>query len=367
MRFSHLLAVAFAVGAAGWVLSGNFGDEVPAAENGAAIEEPVIEAPEPTRVRVATSNAQAYALELTLTGQTAAHRVVALTAQTHGRIESVEVREGEFVEEGMEIARLALDDRMERLERARSSVRQYEIEYEASSELAESGWRTEAAAAAAHANLDRARAELASIRLDIERTRIVAPISGILEELDIEVGKVVFTGAGNTLGEVVDLDPITVVAFVSETQVERLETGVDGTVRLATGEVVTGNLRFIGSMADPQTRTYRVELEFPNPGHAIRAGMTTLVKIPLASIPSHFISPSVLSLDDDGALGVKIVDESATVRFLPVTIIAGEAKGYHVAGLPETVTLITVGQEYASDGETVIPVRVEGSAFSETS
>ena len=367
MRSSHLVAVAFAVGAAAWILSGNLGDEVPAAENGAVVEEPVIEAPEPTRVRVTISNAQAYALELTLTGQTAAHRVVALTAQTHGRIESVEVREGEFVEEGMEIARLAIDDRMERLERARSSIRQYEIEYEASSELAESGWRTEAAAAAAHANLDRARAELASIRLDIERTRIVAPISGILEELDIEVGKVVFTGAGNTLGEVVDLDPITVVAFVSETQVERLKTGVDGMVRLATGEVVAGTLRFIGSMADPQTRTYRVELEFPNPEHAIRAGMTTLVKLPLASIPSHFISPSTLSLDDNGLLGIKIVDESATVRFLPVTIIAAEAKGYHVAGLPETVTLITVGQEYVTDGETVIPVRVEGSVFSETS
>ena len=291
MRSSHLLAVFLAVGAVAWIVSGEFGDEVPAAENGSLVQAPVAEAPEPVSVRVATSRAKPYALELMVAGRTGAERVVALTAQTSGRVESVAVREGDFVEEGAEIARLALDDRMERLERARSSVRQYEIEHEASSELAESGWRTEAAAAEALANLDRARAELASVTLDIERTRLVSPISGILEKLDIEAGQVVFVGAGQALGQVVDLDPIIVVASVSEMQVGNLALGASGTMRLATGEDVAGTLRYIGRVADPQTRTYRIELEVANPGHAIRAGMTTLVRLPLASYSSHFISP----------------------------------------------------------------------------
>ncbi len=363
MKFSHILAVVFAIGAAAWVLSGNLGDDVPASEGGAEpVPETVIEAPPATSVRVATSVAIPHALELTLTGQTAAERIVALSAQTRGRVEAVEVREGDFVEAGDLIARLAPDDRMERLERARSSVRLREIEYEAASRLAESGWQTEAAEAEALAQLDRARSDLAAIRLDIERTRIKAPISGVLEELDIEEGSVVFTGAADTLGTIVDLDPITVVSFVSETRVASIETGIRGMVTLATGETVAGVVRYIARTADEQTRTYRIELDIPNPQHTIRAGMTTLVRLPLATVPSHFLSPSILSLDDSGTLGVKIINGESTVRFLPVTIISAEADGYHVAGLPERVTLITVGHEFVTDGEAVTPVHDDGSS-----
>lgn len=364
MKFSHILAVVFAMGAAAWVLSGNLGEDVPAAEGGAEpLPDTLVEAPPATSVRVATSVATPHSLELTLTGQTAAERIVALSAQTRGRVETVEVREGDFVDTGDLIATLAPDDRMERLERARSSVRLREIEYEAASRLAESGWQSEAAEAEALAQLDLARSDLAAIRLDIERTRIKAPISGILEELDIEEGAVVYTGAAaDTIGRIVDLDPITVVGFVSETRVASLETGIRGMVTLATGETVTGVVRYIARTADEQTRTYRIELDIPNPQHTIRAGMTTLVKLPLATVPSHFLSPSILSLDDSGTLGVKIISEELTVRFLPVTIISAEADGYHVAGLPEQVTLITVGHEFVTDGEAVIPVHVDVSS-----
>ena len=363
MKFSHILAVVFAMGAAAWVLSGNLGDDMPAAESGREpAPETVVEAPPATSVRVATSVATSHALELTLTGQTAAERIVALSAQTRGRVETVEVREGDFVDAGDLIARLAPDDRLERLERARSSVRLREIEYEAASRLAESGWQSEAAEAEALAQLDRARSDLAAIRLDIERTRIRAPISGILEELDIEVGSVVFTGAADRLGRIVDLDPITVVGFVSETRVASIEPGIRGMVTLATGETVTGVVRYIARTADEQTRTYRIELDIPNPQHTIRAGMTTLVKLPLATVPSHFLSPSILSLDDSGTLGVKVVSGESTVRFLPVTIISAEADGYHVTGLPERVTLITVGHEFVTDGEAVTPVHVDSSS-----
>ncbi len=363
MKISHILAVVFAMGAAGWVLSGNLGDDVPAAQGAAEpAPESVIEAPPATSVRVATSVAGPHALELTLTGQTAAQRIVDISAQTRGRVESVAVRQGDFVDAGDLIARLAPDDRMERLERARSGVRLREIEYEAASRLAESGWQSEAAEAEALAQLERARSDLAAIRLDIERTRITAPISGILEELDIEEGSVVFTGAADALGKIVDLDPITVVCFVSETRVASIETGIRGMVTLATGETVSGVVRYIANTADEQTRTYRVELDIPNLQNTIRAGMTTLVRLPLATVPSHFLSPSILSLDDSGTLGVKIISGDSTVRFLPVTIISAEDDGYHVVGLPERVTLITVGHEFVIDGEVVTPVHADSSS-----
>ncbi len=371
MRISPILAILFAAGAAAWILSGQprilsvlFGDEAAAERE---VREPAraepAEAPAPTRVRVATSLAEPHVVRLLLTGRTEADRTVALHALTGGRIEAVEAREGALVDEGAVIARIALDDRPERLARAEARVDHFQTAFDASAELTESGWRAATSNAEALANLRGARAELAAVELDIARTRIAAPFSGVLDSLDAEVGDVVSAGPGGAepLGEVIDLDPVVVVAWVSERAVGQLRPGAVGHARLVTGEVVDGTVRYVSRVAEPKTRTYRIELEIPNPDYAIPAGMTTGLTLPLESVASHFISPSLLSLDEDGALGVKIVDSGDVVRFVPVTIVASEGGGLRVAGLPPEVTLITVGHAYVSPGETVIPVRADGA------
>ena len=135
------------------------------------------------------------------------------------------------------------------------------------------------------------------------------------------------------MGRIFDMDPIAVVAAVSEREVGRLTVGDAGQARLITGGTVDGTVRFIGRVAEPETRTFRIELEVPNPDHAIPAGMTAHVLLPLETVPSHFISPSALSLADDGTLGVKVVDADNTVRRMGVTIVAASADGLWVAGL----------------------------------
>src|SRR5690606_41511963 len=70
-------------------------------------------------------------------------------------------------------------------------------------------------------------------------------------------------------------------------------------------------------------------------------------------IEAHKIPASLLTLSDIGELGVKAVDDSGRVSFLPVSVLADEQGGTWVDGLPETVDLITVGQEFAVDGELV--------------
>ena len=272
MKSSHFLAIALAVGATVWVLSGQFGDDGPATAStetaGAAADGRA-----PTRVRVASSTAEPYVVTLSVTGRTEASRDVDLRAQTSGRIEAIEIEEGGIVEEGAVVARIALDDRPERLARAEALVDRFRIAFDASSELAESGWRTKIANAEARADLRDAYAELAAVRLDIERTRIRAPFAGVLDSLGVEVGDVVNDGFGgdDAVGRIFDMDPIAVVAAVSEREVGRLAVGDAGQARLITGGTVDGTVRFIGRVAEPETRTFRIELEVPNPDHSIPA------------------------------------------------------------------------------------------------
>ena len=361
MRTSHILAIVLAIGAIAWVLSGQLGGAPPpdAGTDRAAQEE----AGALAQVRVAPSTSQDYTVTLTVTGRTAASRELALRTETAGQVETLAVKEGDYVAQDALLVQLASDDRDERLERARALVEQRQIQADASAELAESGWRAETTDAGARADLQSARAELAAIKLDIARTIITAPFSGALESLDVEIGDVV--DVNTQIGTLYDLDPILVVGAVSEREVGALRLGQQGSARLITGDTVNGTLRFIGKVAEPETRTFRIELEVANPEHTVPAGLTAAIALPLATIKAHFVSPAALSLADDGTLGIKIVDEEDIVRFVPVTIVADAADGIWLAGLPETATIVTVGHDYVAAGQKVDPLLVEGSAFSQ--
>ena len=151
---------------------------------------------------------------------------------------------------------------------------------------------------------------------------------------------------GDPVASLVDLDPVLVVGQVSERDIGRLQVGGSGVARLMTGEKVEGRIRYIAKVADPVTRTFRVELEVANPDAALRDGITAEVVLPGPSVLAHRVSPAVLSLGDAGDIGVKIVDADQTVRFLPVQIVEQGEDGLWLLGLPDQVTLITVGQDF---------------------
>jgi multidrug efflux system membrane fusion protein len=57
-----------------------------------------------------------------------------------------------------------------------------------------------------------------------------------------------------------------------------------------------------------------------------------------------------MTLNDDGQLGVRVVDEDNVVQFVPVRMIRDTANGVQLAGLPEVADVITVGQEFVTEG-----------------
>src|SRR3546814_14385271 len=81
--------------------------------------------------------------------------------------------------------------------------------------------------------------------------------------------------------------------------------------------------------------------------------MTAEIALPLSATQAHRVSPAVLTLSDKGEIGVKAVDADNRVVFHPVKIVDTDGEGTWVTGLPEQVTLITVGQEYVGPGDSV--------------
>lgn len=358
---SMLLAIVLAIAAVAWIASGNL-EMLGLADPGETAEQPVAEDTEaekpddapPQAVRVFDSVARERQTNLVIAGRTEASRRVVIRAETAGTIREIDVFEGEVVEKGQVLARLSIEDRQAKYDEAKALVAQREIEYDAASKLANKGFQSEIRRAEALAELDAARAQLQQWRVELDRTAIRAPFSGVYHSQQVELGD--YVDQGSTIGTVTDLDPILVVGDVSEREVSRIGLGETASAKLITGQQEQGKIVYIGAVANETTRTYRVEVEITQTGNVFREGMTAELRLPTVRARAHLISPGFLTLSDTGAVGLKTVDSDNVVHFHLVQILESSPEGMWVGGLPDQATLITVGQEYVIEGETVTPV-----------
>ena len=356
MKRSYVIATVLGLVAVGWIASGQLGH----GDNSPAQQKPPanLEASENiAAVRVRAQTATPYRVDVVLRGSTEAVRKVNVKAETFGRIVELSAEKGRSVESGDVLVRLSPEERPAMLAEARALYEQRRIEYEAARKLSKKGFRAETQLAAAKADLEAADAAVKRAKVALENIVIRAPFDGFVDERMVEIGD--FIDKGDPITKVVDLDPILVVTQVNERSIKQLSAGEPGYARLITGDEVEGNIRFISSVADPQTRTFRVEIEVPNPELKIPDGLSADVRLPLKEIRAHLVSPAILSLSDNGEVGVKIVNEDNVVTFLPAHIVANGTTGVWLSGLPEAITLITVGQEFVTDGQKVTPIDEE--------
>ncbi len=198
-----------------------------------------------------------------------------------------------------------------------------------------------------------AEAAIAGAEMSIDRLGIHAPFAGLLETDTAELGALLQPGAA--CATVIQLDPVKIVGFVPEAQVNRVILGANAGARLVDDRNVVGKVTFVSRSADPLTRTFRVEITLPNPDLNIRDGQTADLAIEAEGAMAHLLPQSSLTLDNDGRLGIRHVADNGTAQFLPVKLLRDSIDGVWLAGLPETVDVITVGQEYVTDGVPVAP------------
>ena len=74
--------------------------------------------------------------------------------------------------------------------------------------------------------------------------------------------------------------------------------------------------------------------------------------VPLREVLAHLIPSYLISLNDEGELGVKILKDRE-VKFSNIQIVEDTIEGLWVTGLPKKATVITVGQEYVINGQVV--------------
>lgn len=356
MKKSIVFAGLLAITATGWIISGQIINtkktEIP--DGDAALK---LASPKLMFVRTKRVQERTHPGAVILNGRTEETRKVILRAETTGTILKVSARAGRIVEAGDIIARQRVGDRDALLAEASALVKQRKIEFDAAQKLARKGFRSDTKLAEARALLDAARARAKTIRIDLSKTTITAPFRGVLEAHYVEKGE--FVKIGDNIAKIVDLDPILAVGFISERDIDSIKIGGRGRIKLTDGRTADGTVRFIASVADTETRSFRVELEIPNSSYRIRSGLTGELTLLLKPIRAHVISPAVITLADDGRLGVRIVDDDNIVRFVKIEILSDTAEGLWVSGLKDGQRLITVGHEYVKAGQLVRSTQIK--------
>ncbi len=348
LKFQYWVVIVIVAAVAGWlVLRPLMGDgkkaEAATTSDARATSVPL--------VQVSLTPQVQHADRVNLRGRTQATRTVVVRSETAGPVAATPVLQGTFVKAGTVLCRLSVDARQATLDEAKAMLRSKQVQMQASSNLAAKGYRSPTQVLSDQASLDQASAQVRAAEVALGQVNIRAPFAGVFDHRDAEVGA--YLAAGQSCGTVIELDPILIVGDVPETDVGKIKVGAAASAQLVSGQVIEGRVRYVAHDADPQTRTYHVEIIAPNPGVKVASGLSADVKIDAGVGPAHLVPAPALVLDAAGRQGVRFVDAGGKVGFAPVKLLEETPQGLWVSGLDGDVRVITVGQSYVSEGQIV--------------
>lgn len=304
------------------------------------------------RVEVDLQQVQSIAEKLEVSGHTEPNKTLHLRAELSGKINAISVKEGQIVKKGQLVASLELRDKQIQLQKALALQTERQNSYERTQKLVASKLQSQNSIEQALSLLKSAQAEVASVELELERTKIYAPFTGLVNELDIEIGT--FVESNTQIATLIAIDPLIISVKIPQQVYSRVKLGQDADIQVINGEKRKGKVKYLSSLANSDTRSFKAEIEIDNKDGSLPAGLSAKVIIETEKKKAHFVSPALLSLDNDGYLGIKTVNTQDTVEFHKVDIINSESKGLWVSGLPDSANIITVGQGFVREGTKVV-------------
>jgi multidrug efflux system membrane fusion protein len=316
----------------------------------------------PRSVRIETVTAEAMPIEVPLRGRTEAKSSVTVVAQTTGVVQALSVSKGQQVKAGDLLCTLDQGARKLAVDQAQASLDQAQTAYDTNKSLRDKGLAAANTALALETAVKGAQAQLENAKLELARTEIKTEVAGVVQDPMATVGNLL--AAGQPCATIVELNPMLFKASVPESRIAYAKLGLTAKVTTVTGVTVDGTVTYIAATADDATRSFPVEIELPNADGKILDGVTASAVVNVGTSPVHVLPQSVLTLDDDGVLGIRTVEDGNKVAFHAVNIVKDTREGIWVVGLPFKINVITVGQEYVQPGQIVDARTADGEQAS---
>ena len=185
---------------------------------------------------------------------------------------------------------------------------------------------------------------------EFNKIALMAPFNGIILDGHKIEGELVTPGS--SVYEIIDLSKIKIVGYLNENEIKGIDIKNKVEVSIL-DKIIEGTIDYISPIADYNTKTFEISVIFDNLDLSIRDGLSAELKIYKEKIKVHQISPSVLSLGNDGDIGIKVLNQDNEVIFKEIVIIEDTSDYMLISGLEDKENIITIGQQYVSSGDKV--------------
>ncbi len=286
-----------------------------------------------------------------LSGKSKEERKVAIKAEISTQVDEIILSDGSEVEVNQSILRLEQAEALARLRQAESRERETELEYNSQRRLLNQRLTSSATVAKAQGEYEASKAASSLAKKQFDATRVEAPFAGRVEKIYVAEGD--FVQPGQLLADIFDYDPLVIIGDLSELEVNFVEPGGLVKVSFITGEVVEGNVTYVSKTADINSRTFEVQVSIPNPDKSLRAGVTAEMEFSTGAVDAVKIPASIISINDEGKIGIKGVDSNNKVVFHPIEIVKAETNEMWVSGIEDGTRLIIRGFGFVDLDETV--------------
>lgn len=315
---------------------------------------PVIEAP-PVNVNVLTVTAEPQLPDtFDLPAIVEPNKIVTVSAEVEARIERIPLIEGSTVHAGDLLIQLNKDLLQPAFEMAQAQVERDQIEYERMASLVKDDATPKRDLDDATTRLAVSRSTLEQARARLERTSILAPADGVLNDLPVEEGE--YIQVGNPVAQVVDNDTVKVavevperdIAFFSVGQAAQVLADVKGSEKL-----MDGIITFISELADERTRSTRMEITIANKEGLLRSGQIVRARLTRRILKDAILIPllAVIPMEDSKAVYV-VNSEQAQRHEVELGIIKGD-RIQVTQGLEPGEQLIIAGHRFVAPGQKV--------------
>lgn len=341
----------------------------------------------PAEVGYVTLTAQPVALSTELTGRTSATEIAQVVPQVTGIVEDRLFTEGAMVHAGQPLYRIdprlyaaALASNRAAVESAQATLAantakldRYNALTDKAAISAQDLSDATAAQRSALAALHQAQANVAASAVNLQFTRVLAPITGRIGRSNVTKGALVSANQPTPLATITRLDPIYVDIVQSTTDLLQLRKSLAKGSVLPSRATVTlkledgsdyplkGDIEFSEVTVDQTTSAVTLRARFPNPDGLLLPGMFVRVETPQGTVPNGILAPQQgITRDPRGHATALVIDAGNKAALRQITVGAAIGTNWLVtSGLRAGDRLIVQGTDKAMPGAQVKPVAVK--------
>jgi RND family efflux transporter MFP subunit len=327
---------------------------------------------------------------ITVVGNLIGEATVDVVPRLAGRLETVDVKLGDRISRGQQVAKMDDRDIREQVSQANANLevnkatartRESDLKVaettlarqknmftsglSSKQNLEDAEARYNAAISqvdVAKAQVNQTQARIEELKVTLGNTSIISPVDGFVGRRNLDAGA--FAGTNSPVVSVVDISTVRLVANLVEKDFRRIRQGLQASVEVDAfpGEKFTGKVSRVAPIFDAATRTAVMEIEIANPGFRLKPGMYARVSLTVDRQPDALTVPRNSIVDLEGKRGVYVIDQQVA-RFRPVKTGLQDADRVQVLdGLDEGQRVVTTGALAIKDGDRVqLPGAAAGS------